>query len=65
MTFRRLSAESPYDPLPYLRNLYPGRGDDELHYWHVLRYVEALRSQGRTSEAVVEGLRQELEVRRL
>jgi hypothetical protein len=60
-TFRHLSRECPYDPVPYLHNLYPGHSDEELHCLHVIRYVEAVRHQGRISEATVESLRQEYE----
>jgi hypothetical protein len=60
-TFRALSAECPYDPLPYLHNLYPDHTDEELHYVHVLCYIEAVRCQEGTTATVVDGYRKEFE----
>jgi hypothetical protein len=63
--FRELSAESPVDLLPYLRIFHPGHNDDELHYLHVLMYVEANCRRSGTDNSMVETFRQEFEARRM
>lgn len=63
--FRQLSAESPVDLLPYLRIFHPGRSDDELHYLHVLMYVEANCRRTGADAAIVEMFRNEFESRRM
>ena len=63
--FRELSAESPVDLLRYLRMFHPNRSDDELHYLHVLMYVEANCRRNGTDNSTVETFRQEFEARRM
>lgn len=60
-TFRALSLECPYDPLPYLRILHPDYSDHELHYLHVIAYTRTVCRQRRMSEVVPERLREEFE----
>lgn len=63
-TFRELTNECPFDVLPALRNLHPGASDDELHYLHVIHYVEAFCRRTGTDPIIMEPLRHELELRR-
>jgi hypothetical protein len=63
--FRELSAESPVDLLPYLRIFHPDRSDEELHYLHVLMYVEANCRRNGTDNSIVDVFRQEFEGRRM
>jgi hypothetical protein len=59
--FRALSEECPYDPVPYLRKLYPDYSDEDLHYLHVIRYAETVYYHGRSTEEAIECLRQEFQ----
>jgi hypothetical protein len=60
--FRQLTEECPFDTMQRLRTCYPGYSDDELHYVHVLAFVEAHRSFWGISDEKVKSLRDEFEL---
>jgi hypothetical protein len=60
--FRELTEESPFDTLQGLRISHPGYSDDELHYVHVLAFVEAHCGPLHVSEEKLKSLRDEFEL---
>jgi hypothetical protein len=62
--FRALTLTDPIDITRALEQLYPSYSEDELHYMHVLMYVEAACKMRADGNERLNSLREEFEQRR-